>query len=65
VCDADDDEEIEDLLNGEVIEQAFNGFADWIQDTLQKEYDWLTSDEAIEESILANECEFDEEGELL
>ena len=29
---------------------------------LQKEYDYLTSTEAIEESIIANEYEFDEDG---
>jgi len=65
VWEADDDEELEDLLDGDVIEQAFNDFADWIQGQLQAEYDHLTSDEAIENSIIANEYEFDEEGELL
>ena len=29
---------------------------------LQQEYDYLTSDEAIRESIIANEAEFDWEG---
>jgi hypothetical protein len=61
----DDREEIEDSLDGEAIEQAFEDFADWIGDQLQAEYDWLTSDEAIENSIIANDYEFDEEGELL
>jgi hypothetical protein len=65
VWETDDDEELEDLLDGAAIEQAFNDFADWIQGQLQAEYDWLTSDEAIENSIIANEYEFDEEGELL
>jgi hypothetical protein len=65
VWDTYDDEEIEDLLDGEAIEEAFKDFAGWIQGQLQAEYDHLTSDEAIEETIIANEYEFDEEGNLL
>lgn len=37
-------------------------FADWIYARLEAEYDYVTSDEAVEESILANEYEFNEEG---
>lgn len=65
VWETDDDEELEDLLDGAAIEQAFNDFADWIEGQLQAEYDWLTSDEAVEETIIANEYEFNKEGELL
>ena len=65
VWDTYDDEEIEDLLDGDAIKKAFEDFADWIQGQLQAEYDHLTSDEAVEETIIANEFEFDEEGELL
>ena len=61
----DDIEEVEALIDGDAIEQAFDDFADWIGDQLQAEYDWLTSDEVIEETIIANEYEFDEEGNLL
>lgn len=57
--------EIQDLLDGEAIEKAFDAFADWIQDRLQEDYDYLTSDEVIEASIIANEYDFDEEGKRI
>ena len=47
----------------EDITQLLRDFADWIYSSLEAEYDYLTSDEAVEESILANEYEFSEEGE--
>lgn len=65
VCDVENPDELEELLDGEVSEKAFSAFADWIQARLQEEYDYLTSDEAIEESIIANEYDFDEEGKQL
>lgn len=55
--------EIQELLNGKAIEEAFDAFADWIQARLQEDYDYLTSDEVIEASIIANEYDFNEEGE--
>lgn len=58
-------DELAELLNGNAIEKAFDAFADWIQARLQDDYDHLTSDEAIEESIIANEYDFDEEGKLI
>ena len=45
------------------IRQLMRDFADWIYDRLESEYDYQTSDEAVEEAIRANEYEFDEEGE--
>jgi hypothetical protein len=63
VWNSEDYDETQDLLDGEAIEGAFDAFADWIQARLQDDYDYLTSDEAIEESIIANEYDFDEEGE--
>ncbi len=63
VWNSEDYDETQDLLDGEAIEEAFDAFADWIQARLQDDYDYLTSDEAIEESIIANEYDFDEEGE--
>ena len=39
-----------------------NDFNDWMFKRLQDEYEYLTSDEAVEESIVANEYEFDEYG---
>lgn len=57
--------EAQELLNGKAIEEAFDAFADWIQARLQEDYDYLTSDEAIEESIIANEYDFDEDGKRI
>ncbi len=51
IGDAEDD--VRELMND------FNG---WMFKCLQGEYEYLTSDEAVEESIIANEYEFDEEG---
>lgn len=48
----------------EDITQLLRDFADWIYSKLNDEYDYLTSDEVVEESILANEYEFSEEGEI-
>ena len=46
----------------EEIKQLMRDFADWIYAALESEYDYQTSDEAVEEAIRANEYEFDEEG---
>ena len=54
-----DDYECEDL--GDIIDD----FAYWAWILLQDEYEYLTSDEVIEEMIEANEYEFDEAGNLL
>jgi len=37
-------------------------FADWVYDKLQAEDEWFRSDECVDESILANEYEFNELG---
>lgn len=42
--------------------QYMRDFADWIYGQLEKEYEWLTSDEQVDEAIIANEYEFDAEG---
>jgi hypothetical protein len=44
------------------IKDALRDFADWIYRRLEEEHDWLTSDEQVDESIIANEYTFDEEG---
>ena len=54
---SDDDEER--------LEQLLRDFADWIYSQLEKEYDYLTSDEAIAESLRANEIEFTEDGQTI
>lgn len=47
----------------EEIRQLMRDFADWIYERLSDEYDYQTSDEAVEESILSNEYEFYQSGE--
>jgi hypothetical protein len=36
----------------------------WIYRQLEREYEWLMSDEQVDESIRINEYEFTEEGKL-
>ena len=56
-------EEGEEILeqHEDDIEQALRDFADWIYSTLEKEYDWLMSDECVDEALA--DCEYDEDGE--
>lgn len=44
------------------IKQALRDFMDWIYSCLEADYTALNSDEAIEEEIVTNECEFREDG---
>lgn len=46
----DAEQDVRDLLRS---------FADWIYDQLEEEHDYQTSDEVLEETILANEYDFD------
>lgn len=46
----------------EAISQALRDFANWIYRRLESEYEYLNSDEAVDESIRANEYEFTEDG---
>lgn len=48
----------------DIIIQAMRGFADWIYKQLETEYEYQQSDEVIDESMRANEYEFDESGRL-
>ena len=43
--------------------ELLRDFMRWIYRLLEKEYDWLNSDEEVEETIRANEYEFTESGE--
>lgn len=52
-----------DEIDRAVIEEA-RGHADDLYRALRDEYEWLTSDEQVAESIRCNEREFTEEGEL-
>ena len=48
----------------EDIAQLMRDFADWIYSNLEKEYEYQNSDTAVEETILANEYEFNEDGTI-
>ena len=54
-----DDEIVKTIL------EAMRDFARWIYKNLEAEYDYPTSDEAIDETIRANDYEFDEHGEVI
>lgn len=47
----------------EDITQLLRDFMDWIYDRLEAEYNYLTSEEQIRDSLIANEVEFTEEGD--
>jgi hypothetical protein len=53
------DEVDSDILNHieETLLQLFRDLADWLYKTLEREYDYLISDEAVAESLEANEIE--------
>lgn len=46
------------------VTKALRDFNRWIFRRLQDEYEYLTSDEQVEESIRANEYEFTEDGTI-
>lgn len=46
----------------QAIDACMRDFADWIYSQLENEYDYQSSDEAIDEAITANEYEFNEDG---
>lgn len=48
----------------DTVTQLLRDFADWIYARLEAEYEYQTSDAAVEENILANEYEFDEHGSI-
>lgn len=58
-------EEDEDMLARyeDDISQALRDFADWIYKNLEQEYDYLMSDECVDEALISYECEYDEDGE--
>lgn len=53
-----------DLWHGteDAVLKCMRDFADWIYRNLEREYEYQTSDEAVDGSIAANEYEFDEKG---
>ena len=48
----------------ESIQELMRDYMRWIYRALEREYDYLTSDENIDEMMAANEYEFDENGEM-
>jgi hypothetical protein len=49
-------------ISNATLDNAVRSFADWIYKQLNAEHDHLTSDEAVDESIIANDYEFNETG---
>lgn len=58
--------DVNELTNeqDEQIKDALRDFMRWIYRQLEKQYEYLTSEEAIKETIEANEYEFTDNGEL-
>jgi hypothetical protein len=46
----------------EIVTECLKDFMRWIYSKLEKQYEWLTSDESVTEMIEANGYEFDEDG---
>lgn len=46
------------------VKQLMRDFADWIYSQLEADYNWRMADEQVDDSIRANEYEFDEDGEI-
>lgn len=48
----------------ETIRKCMRNLADWLYYRLKAEYEWLQSDESVDEGIIANEYTFDEYGNI-
>lgn len=46
----------------EIVKDNLRWLADWLYRQLEKSYEWYTSEEVVDEGIIANEYEFDEHG---
>ena len=49
----------------QAINDVLSNFADWIYNNLQTEYEWLSSEEQLIESVQANGYLFDENGRII
>ena len=49
----------------EAINEVLRNFADWIYKNLQREYEWLTSEDQLTETAEANGYLFDESGRII
>lgn len=52
-----------DNETAEFVRERLRDFMEWIYNMLEQEYEYITSDEAVAESLKANEYEFNEKGE--
>jgi len=59
------DTDTEEEKTEEIIEQFKKDILDAYWKILQTDYDYLTSDKCIQESLIANEYDFDEDGNML
>lgn len=58
-----DDFDVSDSDSDDICE-ALRDFADWIYRQLESQWEWLNSDETIDDNIRANEYEFTESGDI-
>jgi len=61
--DYNDNDRLTDSIEQD-LKELLRDFMRWSYRLLEKDYEYLTSEEAIKETILANEYEFDENGNL-
>lgn len=64
VCDDRDGDYAEASID-EDLTQTLREFMDWIYHQLEREYEWLMSDEQVVESIEVNDYTFTEDGKLM
>ena len=60
----DEHSQVDDDLEDDVT-QLMRDFANWIYDQLEAEYDYLTSDEYVDERLTESDDEFDEDGSTI
>jgi len=63
LCTTIDTDGFNEGESDEDLKELLRDFMHWIYSALERENDYLTSDEAVEESIRANEYEFTEDGD--
>lgn len=60
-----DDDRYRDIADAEEgVKEALRDFMNWMYRRLEAEYDWLNSDENVDEAIRCNEYEFTEDGRI-
>ena len=61
-CTVIDTDGFNEDASDEDLRDYLRDFMHWMYQHLEKEYEYLTSDEAVEENIIANDYEFDSQG---